>query len=231
MRVSSKSGGPQPVGKKRGRRDRLWLALGALAAAAAILVAVVTAAGGGSPSPAVLPPAHLTGQLEGSAPWPRNVPGLGARLRELELPALAQEGTALHIHQHLDLYVDGRRVTVPANIGIEESQGFISPLHTHDESGVIHVESPDVQTFTLGQFFAVWGVRLTPRCLGGYCATGAKQLWVFVDGQRLSGDPRLLPLAEHQEILVAYGTQAQLPRPIPARYAFAATRRVTISAT
>jgi hypothetical protein len=32
----------------------------------------------------------------------------------------------------------------------------------------------------------------------------------------------LLPLAEHQEILVAYGTQAQLPRPIPARYGFAA---------
>ena len=222
MHVTRRSGGPPPVGKKRGRRDWLWLALGTLAAAAAILIAVVTRAGGGPPSPPVLPPAHLTGQLEGPAPWPRNVAGLGARLQELGLPALAQEGTALHIHQHLDLYVDGRRVIVPANIGIEESQGFISPLHTHDESGVIHVESPDVRTFTLGQFFAVWGVRLTPHCLGGYCATGAKQLWVFVDAQRLSGDPRLLPLAEHQEILVAYGTRTQLPRPIPARYAFAA---------
>jgi hypothetical protein len=108
MRVSSRSGGPQPIGKKRGRRDRLGLALGALVAAAAILVAVVTGAGGGSPSRAVVPRARLTGQLEGSAPWPRNVAGLGARLRELGLPALAQEGTALHIHQHLDLYVDGQ---------------------------------------------------------------------------------------------------------------------------
>jgi hypothetical protein len=218
--VSKKGGGPPPVGKKRRGRDRLWLALGALAAAVAIVVAVVIGAGGGSPSAPILPPAHLTGELDGPAPWPRNVAGLRARLQELDLPALAQEGTALHIHQHLDLYVDGRRVTVPANIGIEESQGFISPLHTHDESGVIHVESPDVRTFTLGQFLAVWGVRLTPSCLGGYCATGAKKLWVFVDGQRLSGDPRVLPLAEHQEILVAYGTQTQLPRPIPARYSF-----------
>jgi hypothetical protein len=199
---------------------RLWLALGALAAAAAVAAAVIAGAGGSSPSRPSLPPAHLTGELEGLAPWPRNVAGLGARLKALGLPALAQEGTALHIHQHLDLYVDGRRTTVPAGIGIDESQGFISPLHTHNESGVIHVESPDVRTFTLGQFFAVWGVRLTPSCVGGYCATGAKRLWVFVDGRPLSGDPRLLPLGEHEEILVAYGTRVQLPRPIPARYAF-----------
>jgi hypothetical protein len=158
----------------------------------------------------------------GRAPWPRNTAGLRARLNALGLPALAQEGTALHIHQHLDVSVDGRRVTVPAGIGIDELEGFISPLHTHDESGVIHVESPDVRTFTLGQFFAVWGVRLTPRCLGGYCTTGSRSLSVFVDGKRFSGDPRLLPLAEHEEIVVAYGTRAQLPRPIPARFDFAA---------
>jgi len=202
-------------------RGRLWLALAALAVAVAILAAVVVGAGGSSPSPPTLPPAHLAGELTGPAPWPRNIGGLGARLQAVGLPALAQEGTVLHIHQHLDLYVDGRRVTVPAGIGIEESQGFISPLHTHDETGVIHVESPDLRTFTLGQLFAVWGVRLTPRCVGGYCATGAKQLWLFVDGRRVSKDPRLLPLTEHEEIVLAYGTQAQLPRPLPARYAFA----------
>jgi hypothetical protein len=189
--------------------------------AAAALLALIDGTRGGSPSPPSLPPAHLAGELTGPAPWPRNVAGLGARLKALGLPALAQEGTALHTHQHLDLYVDGRRITVPAGIGIEESQSFISPLHTHDESGVIHVESPDVRTFTLGQFFAVWGLRLTPRCLGGYCATGAKRLWVFADGRRVSADPRLLVLTEHEEILLAYGTQPQLPDPVPARYYFA----------
>jgi hypothetical protein len=202
-------------------RDRLWLTLATLAVAAVVVGVVIAGADGGSASPP-LAPAHLSGELLGRAPWPRNIAGLRARLQALELPALAQEGTALHIHQHLDLYVDGRRVTVPAGIGIDESQGFISPLHTHDESGVIHVESPDVRTFTLGQFFAVWGLRLTPRCLGGYCATRSKVTRVFVDGKRFSGDPRLLPLAEHEEILVAYGTRAQLPRPFPARFDFPA---------
>jgi hypothetical protein len=147
---------------------------------------VIAGASRGSSSPP-LAPAHLSHELVGRAPWPRNIAGLRARLNALGLPALAQEGTALHIHQHLDLYVDGRRVAVPAGIGIDESQGFISPLHTHDESGVIHVESPDVRTFTLGQFFAVWGLRLTPRCLGGNCATRSKVIRVFVDGKQLRG--------------------------------------------
>jgi len=203
------------------RRDRLLLIGATLAGAMVVVGAVIAGASGGSSSPP-LAPADLSGELTGRAPWPRNTAGLRARLQALGLPALAQEGTVLHIHQHLDLYVNGRRVTVPAGIGIDDTQGYISPLHTHDESGVIHVESPDVRTFTLGQFFAVWGVRLTPRCLGGYCATRSKAIRVFVAGKRFAGDPRVLPLAQHEEILVAYGTRAQLPRPIPARFGFPA---------
>lgn len=201
-------------------RARIRLTLAMLAVAAVVVGAVIAGAKGGSSSPPLVP-AHLSGELVGRAPWPRNIAGLRARLNALGLPALAQEGTALHIHQHLDLSVDGRRVTVPGGIGIDESQGFISPLHTHDESGVIHVESPAVRTFTLGQFFAVWGLRLTPRCLGGYCAKGSTVLRVFADGKRFSGDPRLVPLAEHEEILVAFGTRAQLPHQIPVRFEFA----------
>jgi hypothetical protein len=34
-------------------------------------------------------------------------------------------------------------VPVPAGIGIDPAVGF-APLHTHDASGVIHVESPTV---------------------------------------------------------------------------------------
>lgn len=119
----------------------------------------------------------------------------------------------MHIHAHLDVYVDSRRVAVPAGIGVAVAAGFISPLHTHDDSGVIHVESPEVRRFTLGEFFGVWGVRLTPRCLGGYCANGnGKRVLVFVDGRRVSGDPRRVVLIDHEEIVVAYGSPEQLPR-------------------
>ena len=98
-------------------RDRLRLTLVTLAGAAIVVGAVIAGASGGSSSPP-LAPAHLSGELVGRAPWPRNIVGLGARLDALGLPALAQEGTAQHIHQHLDLYVSGRRVTVPAGSAV-----------------------------------------------------------------------------------------------------------------
>ena len=192
----------------------------AVALAGSALVVVETSSGGSSAGPSSVPPDRLPGQLDGPAPWNENIDKLRQRLRAIGLPALGAEGTALHSHQHLDVYVNGRRVTVPAGIGIDQFDGFISPLHTHDTSGVMHVESPKVETFTLGQFFAVWGVRLTPRCLGGYCQKGTRAVRVYAGGRRISGDPRRLPLAAHQEIVVTYGTPGQVPKPVPSHYDF-----------
>jgi hypothetical protein len=190
-----------------------------VAVALGFLGAVQRGAAKGSP-PAPRAPAELPGELVGPAPWPRNVTELRQRLAALGLPALGREGTALHIHQHLDVFANGRRVPVPAGIGIDASGGFISPLHTHDATGIIHVESPTVEPFYLGQFFGVWGVRFTPSCLGAYCASRPKQLWVFADGKRVRSDPRALLLEEHEEIVVAFGTREQLPSPLPESFAF-----------
>ncbi len=44
-------------------------------------------------------------------------------------------------------------------------QGASTPIHTHDHSGKIHIESDGTGTFTLGQFFAVWGVTLNGTTL------------------------------------------------------------------
>jgi hypothetical protein len=167
-------------------------------------------------------PAVLPGKLTGRAPWPRNAADLLARLDTLHLPGLNSEGTALHIHAHLDVFVNGRHITVPAGIGIDPQGRFISPLHTHDRSGVIHVESPTVRSFTLGEFFGVWGVCFGQRCIGGYPAGHGKQLRVYVDGRRVRFDPSRLLLSPHEEIVVAFGRPRQLPRRVPAQYAFPA---------
>jgi hypothetical protein len=111
---------------------------------------------------------------------------------------------------------------VPALIGIDPAVGF-APLHVHDTSGVIHVESPTVRDYTLGEFFAVWGVRFTPTCLGGYCDAGDRKLRVYVDGTLRQGDPTAIVLEPHQEILVTFGTAAQVPSTIPATYRFPAS--------
>jgi hypothetical protein len=165
-------------------------------------------------------PGPLAGLQTGPAPWGANAADLAERLEAIGVPPLSpMEGTAVHIHQHLALYVDGRKVLVPAGIGIDPAVGY-APLHTHDPSGVIHVESPTVRIYTLGELFAVWGVRFTPNCLGGYCAGGGRQLRLYVDGRAYRGDPTTLALAPHQELVVAFGSAAQLPSPIPSTYRF-----------
>jgi hypothetical protein len=165
-------------------------------------------------------PSTLAGIQTGQVPWPPEEAHLRGRLSAIGIPALTEEGSVLHTHQHLDLYVDGRRITVPAEIGINEEEGFLSPIHTHDASGIIHVESATRQPYTLGEFFDGWGVRFTRACVGGYCDGGGRKLRVYADGRLVAGNPRQLELTAHQEIVVVFGTDAELRRPIPSTYSF-----------
>jgi hypothetical protein len=164
-----------------------------------------------APSASPVDPATLPGMQDHAAPWTNGADAqLGARLTAIGLPP---EGTALHTHEHLDLFVNGHPVTVPEGIGLGS---VASPLHTHDDSGIIHVEASTQGPFTLGQFFDVWGVKLTSDCLGTLCGGG---LEVSVDGHVATGDPRQIQLVNHQEIAVAYGTP---PASLPSTYRFPA---------
>ncbi|HEY7280938.1 MAG TPA: hypothetical protein VID47_05010 [Actinomycetota bacterium] len=174
------------------------------------VVAIVASSGGSSTA--------LPGLQTGPAPWPPEYADLRERLEALGLPAQAQMAATLHHHDLLQIFVEGRPVVVPANIGIDQEAGYLTSLHTHDASGIMHVESPTVRRFTLGQFFGVWGVRLTSTCIGGYCASGGRQLRAFVNGKPFSGAPGTIPLRQHDDIVLAYGNDAELPHPIPSSY-------------
>src|SRR6266403_1622446 len=75
----------------------------------------------------------------------------------------------MHIHPHLEIIKNGREQRVPANVGIKPSlykdhsmDGFIgdmgaAPVHTHDSSGILHVESSVTLNYTLGDFYKIWG--------------------------------------------------------------------------
>jgi hypothetical protein len=167
---------------------------------------------------------HRTSGPAATAPWGANTGQLRERLHGIGLPALRVEGHKLHTHEHLDLYLAGRHVAVPAGIGIGQDAGglFFSPLHTHDRSGILHVESATVRPYTLGEFFRVWGVRLSATCIGNDCAGNGRAVRAFVGGVRVPGDPAKIPLRRHAEIVLTIGTAAQLPRPIPSSYGFPA---------
>jgi hypothetical protein len=167
-------------------------------------------------------PGSLLSIQTGNYPWNIELDTLGNRLKAINLPALKTEGSVLHIHQHLDLYIDGKTVAIPEGIGVNESEGFISPIHTHDTTGIIHVESPIKQDFTLGQFFTIWGVKFDDQCIGGYCSENGKTLQVYLNGQKRANDFAGIVLEPHQEIVIVYGDSANTPNPIPTSYTFPA---------
>ena len=131
------------------------------------------------------------------------------------------EQIAYHVHAHLAVYVNGQPRAIPYGIGIKQpvpEQTSAGPfvvqgdcfywIHVHDLSGVIHIESPTQRTYTLGQFFDVWGQPLSSTQVGP--ASGP--VTAFVNGAPYQGDPRSIPLTAHQVIQLDVGT-AVPPQP------------------
>lgn len=146
-----------------------------------------------------------------AAPWalPTDVE---TRVKSAGLSMLTTEGTALHIHQHLSITVDGTAVAVPAELGIDASSQQLSALHTHDTSGILHVESPVQRTFHLDQAFAEWDVRLAKGAVGPYVdGEDGTRLAVFVNRKPYTGDPRDIELTEHEDIDIVITTDGSTP--------------------
>ena len=151
-----------------------------------------------------------------------------ARTTAAGLKAENKEHLTYHVHAHLDVFVDGNPIIVPAGIGInikdpgvmrfhdtpdgstayggikQCGQPCISPLHTHDDSGILHTESATPTPNTLGQFFTEWGVRLSQSCVGSYCSP--KQIKIYVDGKPYTKDPTAIQLTYQEEIAIVIGT-------------------------
>jgi hypothetical protein len=195
--------------RKVGGRS-FWAALAVLVVAVLIVVVVVIIKDGqrrqadGDAASANSAPATTTVGADSLPPWPAPSDATAAA-RNAGLPMLSSEGAVEHIHVHLDVLVDGQAVPVPANIGIDAAHGGISPLHTHDNSGVIHIESPVKRQFSLGEFFTEWGVSLSADNVGGLRATDTKGLRAFVNGEPRPGNPAAITFSQHDEIAVVFG--------------------------
>jgi flagellar basal body-associated protein FliL len=121
----------------------------------------------------------------------------------------------MHIHPILSLYIDGKPVTIPQNIGIDvnlykthkldaygmkmpdmPSMPVMYPTHTHDTSGKIHVESNEKRDYTLGDFLEVWGMDFSGKTVkmtvdGTPVPTNTDyRSNVFKDGEQIELDVR-----------------------------------------
>ncbi len=87
-------------------------------------------------------------------------------------PCLGTELTTLHVHPWLQIFINTSTgnvgVSVPTAVGILDPQitngdatggSCFEPMHTHDSSGIIHIEAGSVSNqYTLDAFFTIWKV-------------------------------------------------------------------------
>ena len=123
----------------------------------------------------------------------------------------AQEGSRIHIHQHLVIFDHGKQVDIPNNVGQVPMRRCLYWLHTHTPDGIIHIEAPKDLSFTLGDFFAVWGQPLTKTQAASAKATAKTPLRVWVDGKPYKGDPAKIKLSAHTDVVIQAGPPFQTP--------------------
>ena len=133
----------------------------------------------------------------------------------------SMEQLAFHVHSHLDIIINGAYFLLPSQIGIPSNCFYW--LHTHDESGIIHIEAPMLRDFTLGQFFDIWGKKFNNDQIFNYVANTNNHLNVYVNGTKIPNTANYIDiklnngLNAHNEIAIVYGNPSST---IPPSYNF-----------
>lgn len=145
---------------------------------------------------------------------------------------------AYHVHAFVGIIVNKRELALPDAIGLHgygaESSGLTNTarcyyyLHTHDASGMVHIESPSSASlgsgiYTVGNFIDVWGERISSTSFGPY--SGPVHVFVAKPPLRslysgrpvaFTGDPRSIKLYSHEAVWIEVGSSyfsaAQLPQ-------------------
>jgi hypothetical protein len=186
------------------------------------------------PGPSIDPSAPALTQPD----WPAPADPMAASETAGTAPG-TNEYLTTHTHAHLDVFVDGLRIEIPAAIGIDingsgiveedEPDGSVAyflrstcdapclaELHTHSADAIIHTESAEenADPFTLGQFFTSWGVELSETCVGEFCSPDVP-ISIYTNGNRQSGDPTEIELESHLVIAIVIGKP---PATIPSEW-------------
>ena len=189
---------PRPTAVTRARkakRTSSWWWAAILAIVVAVGGIAIVAVGGGSGNSSSSSSTGSTGPQLAAADT--NITGQPVN----GIECLGSEQLKFHDHAHLSIFVDGAQRTVPAFIGIAPDGSCLYWLHSHTPDGVIHMESPVQRSFTLGDYFDIWGQPLSSTQVGPAKGT----VTAFVDGKRFNGDPRTIKLAEHANIQLDVG--------------------------
>jgi hypothetical protein len=116
----------------------------------------------------------------------------------LFVPVSMMAPLAMHIHAEVQIYLDGVPLVIPANVGVFGLAAY--PLHTHDFSGLMHVESVDVRQYYVGDFFAIWNTTVLGHA--DLAALGAAPYLTVTQNGATSVGFGLVPIHDHDIIVV-----------------------------
>lgn len=122
-----------------------------------------------------------------------------------------------HVHTHLDVFVDGREQEIPGDVGRLSS--CLYWLHTHDTTGLLHVEAPQTREFTLGQFLDIW--QQTGESTEFFASVQSQNVTAYIDGEQFEGHYRDVPLESLTQVALIIG---EPPASIPGEYEFEVSR-------
>lgn len=120
------------------------------------------------------------------------------------------EQSSTHFHVHVTMYVNGTKTAIPANVGIAPDSSCLYWLHTHDSTGVIHIEAPGGVSVIFGNFLHIWEQRFQQLGYPGQLSDSTG--WqVYVNGKPFTGDFHTIPLQSHTLITLAYNSPRVQP--------------------
>lgn len=160
------------------------------------------------------------------------------------LPCVTTMPSAYHVHAFVGIIINGRQMALPDGTGMKnpgadgtyngvsnwtEYASCYYYMHTHDASGVIHIESPksaspSTSLYTLGNYFDVWGRALNSSYIGPWSGTvrayvaqvPLNTIYIQRSAYTLyTSNPRFIPMHSHTTVWLELGPTYVTPSQLP----------------
>lgn len=117
------------------------------------------------------------------------------------LDVCLQEHTSdlIHYHATLSIVIRGEERVVPTETGVVP--GCMRGIHTHDDTGKLHIETPEPMEARLEHFFEIWQQPFTSSELLDASIENGESITLTVNGEPVD-DPENHVLADGQQLVL-----------------------------
>ena len=119
--------------------------------------------------------------------------------RILEVCLQDHSQNMLHYHATLSIVIRGESQMIPADSGV--IPGCMRGIHTHDDTGKLHIETPEAMEARLEHFFQIWEQSFTSTQLLDASVGEGESISLTVNGE-LVDNPQNHILEDGQELVL-----------------------------